>query len=78
MLYPPAVSSHVCTDPHQLRAALSCSLCSSIPPRSRKTQPQLTPVLLRCMLPLAGPKALTPLRWEALLGGEGRRSCGLA
>lgn len=78
MLYPPAVFSHRHTDPGQLRAALSCSLCSSIPPRSRKMQPQLMQVLLCCILPLACPKALIPLRWEELLGGDGRWFCGLA
>lgn len=53
MLYLLAASSPVYTDPRQLQAALSCSLCSSIPPPSRILQPQLAQVLLHCSVPLA-------------------------
>lgn len=78
MLYPLAASSHVCTDPRQLRAPFSCSLCSSIPPPSRILQPQLTQVLLHHLLPLdfgQCPKALAPLRWKELLDGGRRTFC---
>lgn len=53
MLYLLAASSSAYTDPRQLRAALCCSLCDSIPPPSRILQPQLMQALLHCSAPLA-------------------------
>lgn len=73
MLYPLSVSSHMCTDPRQLRASLSCSLCSSIPPPSRIPQPQLTQLLLHCLLPLVFrqtgiPQSIGPSEMERAAG----------
>lgn len=73
MLYPLAVSSHMCTDTRQLRASLSCSLCSSIPPPSRIPQPQLTQLLLHCLLPLVFrqtgiPQSIGPSEMERAAG----------